>query len=97
LYTRGEESVRIEVFDQGAALGLLVFGPGHRRHFLECPDPWAVIECQIAQEAHLLAQGYALERFTADRRQTPRQWGPKDRRSDDMPECQVIPHIVRKR
>lgn len=72
LYTRGLDSVRIEVRRQGVRPGLFVSGPGRRRQFLPCSDAWALIECQIAQEAHLLTQGYALERFTADRRDASR-------------------------
>jgi hypothetical protein len=68
LYRRGTDSVRIEVRDHGTTFELLVFGPGGRKRVLECEDPWAAIECQIAEESHLLALGYTLERFTADRR-----------------------------
>lgn len=67
LYTRGTESVRIEVRDHGAWFELVVRGPGERRRFVECADHWAVIESQIAEEAHMLALGYTLERFTTAR------------------------------
>jgi len=73
LYTRGVDTVRIDVRDQGAEYVLLVRGPGRRRRFVECADPWAVIEAQIVEEGHLLALGYSLERFHADsRRPAPR-------------------------
>jgi hypothetical protein len=65
---RHGESVRIEVRDHGSSYGLMVSGPGHRRRLIECQDPWAVIESQLAEETHLLALGYMLERFTVNRR-----------------------------
>ena len=68
LYMRQGESVRIEVRDHGSSYGLIVHGPGHRRRLIECQDPWAVIDSQLAEETHLLALGYMLERFTSDRR-----------------------------
>jgi len=68
LYMRRGESVRIEVRDHGSSYGLMVDGPGARRRLIECQDPWAVIESQLAEETHLLALGYMLERFTSDRR-----------------------------
>lgn len=68
LYMRQGESVRIEVLDHGSSYGLMVHGPGQRRRLIECQDPWAVIESQLAEETHLLALGYMLERFTVDRR-----------------------------
>jgi hypothetical protein len=67
--------VRIEVRDHGTVFELVVCGPGRRTRFLQCEDPWAVIECQIAEETHLLALGFTLERFTADRRGDERSWG----------------------
>ena len=70
LYMRQGESVRIEVLDHGSSYGLMVHGPGHRRRLIECQDPWAVIESQLAEETHLLALGYMLERFTVDRRRS---------------------------
>jgi hypothetical protein len=74
LYTRGPESVRIEVHEHGLTLSLLVHGPGSRRRIVECDDRWALIERQIAEEARLLALGYTLERCTSARR------GPAARR-----------------
>ena len=70
LYTRQGEAVRIEVRDQGSSYGLVIHGPGHRRRDIECPDPWAVIERQLAEETHLVTLGYMLERFTSDRRRS---------------------------
>jgi hypothetical protein len=67
-YTRGADSVRIEVRDHGSAFELVVCGPGARERSQECVDAWAVIECQIAEETHLMALGYTLERFTSDLR-----------------------------
>ena len=76
LYTRGTDSVRIQVRDHGSAFELVVSGPGERQRVLQCADPWAVIESQIAEETHLLALGYTLERFTANRRKgDDRAWG----------------------
>ena len=72
LYTRGGDSVRIEIRDQGSEFELVVSGPGGRKRFLQCTDPWAVIECQIAEETHLLALGFTLERFTTNRRRNDR-------------------------
>lgn len=66
---RSSEAVRIEVRDQGSCYGLMVDGPGERRRVIECQDPWAVIERQMAEESHLLALGYTLERFSLDRRE----------------------------
>jgi hypothetical protein len=75
LYSRGRESVRIVVREQGSALSLLVQGPGPRRRVIECGDRWSLIERQIAEEARLLALGYTLERFTSDRRRQPGRRG----------------------
>jgi hypothetical protein len=80
-YTRGNDSARIDVCDQGSAFIVVVHGPGERRRCIECADPWAVIESQIAEESYLVALGYSLERFNADRgRPTPRRWGPLESR-----------------
>src|SRR4051812_18346790 len=45
-YTRGRDSVRIEVRDHGTTFELFVSGPGARKRFVECADHWAVIESQ---------------------------------------------------
>jgi hypothetical protein len=75
-YTRGRDSVRIEVRDHGTTFELFVSGPGARKRFVECPDHWAVVESQIVEETHLLALGFTLERFTADQRtERPRRSG----------------------
>jgi len=68
LYTRGRDSVRIEVREQGSTLSLIVQGPGVRRRVVECDDRWTLIERQIAEEARLLTLGYTLERLTSGRR-----------------------------
>jgi hypothetical protein len=70
LYVRQScDAVRIEVHEHGSSYDLVVDGPGLRRRLIECEDTWAVIERQIAEETHLLALGYTLERFTLDRRE----------------------------
>lgn len=75
LFSRGRDSVRIVVREEGSALSLLVQGPGPRRRVIECADRWTLIERQISEEARLLALGYTLERFTSDRRRQPRRRG----------------------
>lgn len=74
LYKRGPDTVRIEVRDRGTAYVLAVCGPGQRERSIECQDPWAVIESQVAEEGHLLALGYSLERFHADSRHPSHRW-----------------------
>jgi hypothetical protein len=68
LYSRGDDSVRIEVRELGHALQLVVCGPGSRQAAYDFADAASLIEHQASQEAHLLTQGYCLESFNADRR-----------------------------
>ena len=68
LYARGAESVRIEVRELGHALQLVVSGPGARQAAYDFADAASLFEHHAGQEAHLLTQGFCLERFSTDRR-----------------------------
>jgi len=64
--------VRIDVQQCSGGFELRVTGPGGRTIVQECADQWAVVEVQLAHEAHLLAQGFTLEHCIGDRRQSSR-------------------------
>jgi hypothetical protein len=72
LYTRGTESVRIDVMRDGDLFVLSVSGPGKRRMLQQCADALAVLDAQLAHEAFLIAQGFTLHDFATRRR--PKTW-----------------------
>lgn len=73
LFTRGRESVRIEVKAAEAGGGrLTVKGPRSKRGSYDFSDMTALMEHQAQLEAQLVTAGYALEQFTSERRRWPR-------------------------
>jgi len=72
LFTRGDESVRLEVRQSGTILQLSVAGPGSERAIYEFPTLSALLEHQSQVERRLVAGGYSLEKYVTERRQQPR-------------------------
>jgi hypothetical protein len=74
LFTRGTQSVRIiRAATMDGEFHLHVHGPAAARQSHVFHD---VIDCMRYQadlERRLVGQGFALERFTGDRRRTPRR------------------------
>ena len=71
LFTRRDESVRLEARRHGAGVQLVVSGPGRLRRTLTFTDRSALTEyCERLQE-ELIGRGYAREPAT-DRRKIPR-------------------------
>jgi hypothetical protein len=69
LFTRGSESIRIVRAAAGeGAMHLLVQGPGETTDRREFSDVLDCMSYQADLERRLVSQGYALERFTSDRR-----------------------------
>ncbi len=77
LFTRGPESVRIvRAVAPGGQMRLIVHGPGDTSETHVFDDVVACVNYQSELERRLVAQGYALERFTSERRS-----GKTDRRT----------------
>jgi hypothetical protein len=73
LFTRGRESVRIEVTAGETGGGrLVVKGPSSKRALYEFADMMTLMEHQAQLEAQLVTTGYTLEQFTSERRRWPR-------------------------
>ena len=72
LFTKGRESVRLEVQADGNVVRLLVKGPGPKRATHDFPDMTALVTYQSSYEQQLAGQGFSLEKFTAGRRCWPR-------------------------
>jgi hypothetical protein len=72
LFTRGRDSVRVEVVPRGSGATVLVKGPGSKRASYDCVDALDLVRQQAAVEAELAADGFALERFVTERRRWPR-------------------------
>ena len=70
LFTRGAESVRIVRTASGDRVRLEVHGPGGAASSQVFDDAAACVQHHSDLERRLLAQGFALEQFTADRRTT---------------------------
>ena len=65
VYVRGNETIRVEAWDYAGRSQLLVCGPDTRRRIYDFDDALALVQHQADYEAHLLALGYSLERFTS--------------------------------
>ena len=72
LFTKGNESIRLEVHADRNVVRLLVKGPGRKRAAHEFPDMTALVSYQSSYEQQLAAQGFSLERFTSERRRWAR-------------------------
>lgn len=72
LFVRGDVSVRMEVWRQGDAFQLRIFGPGKERHALELTDLGTLMARQSELESALIADGFSLEKFVSERRRWPR-------------------------
>jgi hypothetical protein len=73
LFTRGSESVRIvRAASRAGVMHLLVQGPGETADTHEFSDVLACMNFQADLERRLVSEGYALERFTSDRRASDR-------------------------
>jgi len=76
LFTRGRESVRLEVRDAVEGVGgveLLVCGPGLKRETYTFADTLALLVQQAEIERRLMGLGFFLEQFITDRRRYPRE------------------------
>ena len=67
VYVRGNETIRVEAWDDAGRSQLHVCGPDTRRRIYDFDDALALVQHQADYEAHLLALGYSLERFTSTR------------------------------
>lgn len=77
LFTRGPESVRIvRAVTPGGEMRLIVHGPGETSETHVFDDVVPCVNYQSELERRLVAQGFALERFTSERRS-----GQTDRRT----------------
>ena len=84
LFTRGPQSVRIiRAAKHDGELHLHVHGPGEARESHIFEDVMECMQHQSDLERRLVAQGFALERFTSDRRSAERRRrNGHDRRRD---------------
>ena len=74
LFTRAGESVRIiRAATLDGEVHLHVHGPGTARHSHTFHDVMECMQFQSDIERRLVAQGFALERFTSDRRAVKRR------------------------
>ena len=73
LFTRGRESVRLEVRDSADGVELLVCGPGVKRETYTFADTLALLVQQAEIERRLVGLGFFLEQFITDRRRYPRE------------------------
>lgn len=73
LFTRGRESVRLEVRDSAEGVELLVCGPGVKRETYNFADTLALLVHQAEIERRLVGLGFFLEQFITDRRRYPRE------------------------
>ena len=72
LFTRGRESVRLEVREVTTGVQLVVCGPGVKRETYEFPDMLALMVREAELERSLVRLGFTLEEFISDRRRYPR-------------------------
>jgi len=73
LFTRGKDSVRLEVHEtKEGAVSLVVMGPGRAVATYTFPDMTTLVNFQSSYEQHLRSQGFAFERFMPERRRVPR-------------------------
>src|SRR3712207_5255872 len=67
LFTRGRESVRLQVVPSARGVTLRVAGPGPKRASYDFADMVTLLQHQTDLEGHLVAQGYSLEQFLSER------------------------------
>ena len=72
LYTRGRDSVRLEVVLRANGGRLVVKGPGSKRASYDFDDVTELARQQASVEEQLAAGGFALERHITERRRWPR-------------------------
>jgi hypothetical protein len=72
LFTRGRDSVRVEVVARTGGVRLLVKGPGAKRASYDFDDVTELARHQSEVEQQLAAIGFELERFVTERRRWPR-------------------------
>jgi hypothetical protein len=72
LFTRGRESVRLEVRHTAEGVQLMVCGPGPNRETYDFPDTLAMLVHQAELERRLVGLGYFLEEYMTERRRYPR-------------------------
>ena len=72
LFTRGRDSVRLEVRHSAEGVELLVSGPGVKRETYNFPDTLALLVHQAEMERRLVGLGFCLEEFVTERRRYPR-------------------------
>ena len=72
LFTRGRDSVRVEVMALARGVRLVVKGPGSKRESYDFDDMRELARQQETVEEQLAARGFALERFVTERRRWPR-------------------------
>ena len=72
LFTRGRDSVRVEVVMRAGVAKLLVKGPGAKRASYDFEDLTQLAQQQALVEQQLAAGGFELERHVTERRRWPR-------------------------
>jgi hypothetical protein len=72
LFTRGVESVRLEIELGSPGVRLLIAGPGRLRAEREFADVSALIEYQRKYEHGLRQDGFSLDEYITERRRRPR-------------------------
>lgn len=82
LYTRGEESVRIDLSPEGSIFSLVVSGPGVERQIRAYPSQGALDLFLAEFEQDLCARGFRLM-AVAERRQDVREPSPEDAEQAD--------------
>jgi hypothetical protein len=73
LFTRGRESVRLEVRHSPDRVELIVCGPGIKRETYAFADTLALLVHQAEMERRLVGLGFFLEQFITERRRYPRE------------------------
>jgi len=79
LFTKGEESVRLEIRDMPEGVQLVIEGPGEASSHFDFPPGTAVDSFRRDYENKLLADGYRLQ-VVAERRVDVKQDPTADRR-----------------
>ena len=79
LFTKGEESVRLEIRDMPEGVQLVIEGPGEASSHFDFPPGTAVDSFRRDYENKLLADGYRLQ-VVSERRADMKQDPTADRR-----------------
>jgi hypothetical protein len=72
LFTRGDDSVLLEIQLLSDGARLLVSGPGDKREFHDFADIPELLAYQRIYQQRRCDEGYTVEQFLAERRRTPR-------------------------